>query len=577
MPVNAPNTARYGRFLIFVAGLGGLLYGVDIGIIAAALLYLDKTINLSVQQTGYIVAAVLGGGMCSSLVGGVLADWLGRKKMMILSGFLFVASVGLIVISQGFVPLFLGRLLQGISGGVIAVVVPLYLAECLGKNTRGRGTAIFQFMLTFGIVTAAGVGWFFVRQADAAIAAAKGSPALILAAENHAWRGMFLTIVYPGIIFFLGSFFLSETPRWLFRKGRKEQALAALRRSSPEDEAQLQMREMEELAAETQRKTDSHGAGSLLQRKYVIPFALACVILALNQTTGINSVLSFLVIILKQAGMNPAHATDGDFAVKVLNCVMTLVGVALVDRKGRRFLIKLGTGGIVVALLAGAFVFHSFESQRVDIKDKVQGAVQGNSLELPLLGQIGLSPQLGPIATAGPTTLTVLYSYGNGDKLATVLSTDPDPVLHIRPAGAAGASPMTSSPLQIKRALYGAVPAESTGWLVTACLCLFISSYALGPGVVVWLMLSELMPTRIRSVGMGVALLLNQGAGTLIAAIFLPVVGRLGYFAMFAFWSICTLAYFSVAAFFLPETKGRTLEEIEQYFEGENPEMAKAG
>ena len=568
MPATSPNIVRYGRFLLFVSGLGGLLYGVDIGIIAAALLYLDKTINLSVQQTGYIVAAVLGGGMCSSLVGGVLADWLGRKKMMILSGLLFVTSVGLIVISQGFVPLFLGRLLQGISGGVIAVVVPLYLAECLGKNTRGRGTAIFQFMLTAGIVTAAAVGWFFVRQADAAIAAAAGNPALILAAENHAWRGMFLTIVYPGIIFFLGSFFLSETPRWLFRKGRPEQALAALRRSSPEDEAQLQMREMEELAAETQRKTDSHGAGSLVQRKYVVPFVLACVILALNQTTGINSVLSFLVIILKQAGMSPSHATAGDFSVKVLQCVMTIVGVALVDRKGRRFLIKLGTGGIVVALLAGAFVFHSFESQRVDIKDKVQGAIQGNALELPLTGT-----QLGPVATAGPSTLTVLYSYGNGDKLATVLSTDPDPVLHIRPEGGAAGS----SSLVIKRALYGAVPAESTGWLVTACLCLFISSYALGPGVVVWLMLSELMPTRIRSVGMGIALLLNQGAATLIAAVFLPVVGRFGYFAMFAFWGICTVAYFSVAAFFLPETKGRTLEEIEQYFEGENPGMAKAG
>src|SRR5271156_791366 len=152
------NIVSYGRFLIFVAGLGGLLYGIDVGIIAAALLYLNKTINLTVEQPSLIVAAVRGGGMCSSLVGGVLADWLGRKKMMIVSGLLFVLSVGLIVVSQGFVPLFLGRLLQGISGGVIAVVVPLYLAECLGANNRGRGTAIFQFMLTFGIVIAATVG-----------------------------------------------------------------------------------------------------------------------------------------------------------------------------------------------------------------------------------------------------------------------------------------------------------------------------------------------------------------------------------------------------------------------------------
>jgi MFS family permease len=570
------NIARYGRFLLFVAGLGGLLYGIDIGIIAAALLYLDKTISLSVQQTGLIVAAVLGGGMCSSLVGGVLADWCGRKTMMIVSGLMFVVSLGLIVVSQGFVPLFLGRLLQGLSGGVIAVVVPLYLAECLGKNTRGRGTAIFQFMLTFGIVSAAAVGWFYVRQADAAIAAAAGNPALILAAENHAWRSMFLTIVYPGLVFFAGSFFLSETPRYLFRKGRPERALAALRRSSSEEEAQLQMREMEELAAENRRQADSHGgAGSLLRRKFVVPFVLACAILALNQTTGINSVLSFLVVILKQAGMDPAHATDGDFAVKVLNCVMTLVGVALVDRKGRKFLIKLGTGGIVVALLAGALVFHGFESRRVDIKDRLQGAVRGDALDLPLAGLSAASGSASDAASAGPTTLTVLYSYGDGDKLATVLSTDPDPVLHIKPS-VAGPDAASRSGLKIERALYGAVPPAATGWLVTGCLCLFISCYALGPGVVVWLMLSELMPTRIRSVGMGIALLLNQGAGTLIAAVFLPVVGRFGYFAMFGFWAVCTAVYFATAAIFLPETKGKTLEEIEEHFEGKAPVAAKA-
>src|SRR5271154_6177598 len=561
------STVRYGRFLIFVAGLGGLLYGIDVGIIAAALLYLNKTINLTVEQTSLIVAAVLGGGMCSSLVGGVFADWLGRKKMMIISGALFVLSVGLIVISQGFVPLFLGRLLQGISGGVIAVVVPLYLAECLGANNRGRGTAIFQFMLTFGIVIAATVGWFYTREAEAAIAAAVGSPALILAAENHAWRGMFLAIVYPGLVFFLGSFYLSETPRWLFRHGKEEQALAALRRSSPEDEAQLQLREMQNQAAENEQKTDSHSTGSLFQRKYVVPFVLACIVLACNQTTGINSILGFLVIILKQAGMNASHATEGDVAVKVLQCVMTVVGVALVDRKGRRFLLKLGTGGIVLALLAGAFVFYTFESQRVDVKDKVQAAVQANSLDLPLS-----ETTLAPVATGGPTTLTVLYSYGNGDRLATVLSGDHDPVLRIHPDPA-----KASAPLQIKRALFGPIPTEQTGWLVTACLCLFIACYALGPGVVVWLMLSELMPTRIRSVGMGIALLLNQGVSTLIAAVFLPVVGRFGYFAMFAFWALCTVIYFSTAAFFLPETKGKTLEEIEQHFEGKNVGMTKAG
>ena len=137
------NPVFYNRFLLFIAGLGGLLYGIDIGIISAALLYLGKTVDLTVSQTSAIVAAVLGGSMFSSLIAGFFADWFGRKKMVILSGLLFISSVGLIVLSHGFVPLLLGRLLQGFSGGVIAVVVPLYLAECLSANTRGRGSAIF--------------------------------------------------------------------------------------------------------------------------------------------------------------------------------------------------------------------------------------------------------------------------------------------------------------------------------------------------------------------------------------------------------------------------------------------------
>jgi SP family myo-inositol transporter-like MFS transporter 13 len=572
MPTASPSVVRYGPFLVFVAGLGGLLYGIDVGIIAAALLYLNKTINLTVEQTSLIVAAVLGGGMCGSLFAGVLADWLGRKKMMVLSGLLFVASVALIVLSQGFETLFLGRLLQGLSCGVIAVVVPLYLAECLAAEVRGRGTAIFQFMLTFGIVIAAVVGWLYTRQAEAAIVAAAGNAQLIVAAESRAWRGMFLTVVYPGLVFFFGSMFLSETPRWLFRHGKPENALAALRRSSSEEDAQRQFREMQSLAAEDSQQTASHTGGSLLQRKYVLPFVLACVVLTCNQTTGINSILGFLVIILRQAGMTASHATTGDVAVKVLQCAMTIVGVALVDRKGRRFLLKVGTGGIVIALLAGSLVFYGFESRRTDIHDRLQSAVQGNSLNLSLADLRNGNAIVEPSGDPGAAGLTVLYSYGKGDKLATALSSDADPVLRIQPDADA-----PNAPLHIERALYGPVPGQTTGWLVTACLCLFMAAYALGPGVVVWLMLSELMPTRIRSLGMGIALLLNQGASTLIAGLFLPVVGRFGYFAMFAFWGACTVVYFLTAAFFLPETKGKTLEEIEQHFEGKNTGMAAAG
>ena len=146
-----------------------------------------------------------------------------------------------------------------------------------------------------------------------------------------------------------------------------------------------------------------------------------------------------------------------------------------------------------------------------------------------------------------------MYSYGDGDHVSTVLSDSDDPVLTIAPE-----AKTVAAPLVIRRALYGPVPQEATGWLVAACLAVFIMSFAVGPGVVVWLAPSELMPTRIRSMGMGIALLLNQGVSTLIAGVFLPVVGNYGYSAMFFFWAACTVIYFITAAFFLPETKGRS-------------------
>jgi MFS family permease len=240
---------------------------------------------------------------------------------------------------------------------------------------------------------------------------------------------------------------------------------------------------------------------------------------------------------------------------------MMLVGVALVDKKGRKFLLKIGTGGVIIALTAAGLAFLEFESKRVDIREKVQAAVSGGGLTLPVN-----EATLGPAVGGRPMALTVFYSYGGGDKVDTVRSDDPDPVLKIAPDPKA-----PNTPLLIKRAMYGPVPTVGTGWLVTACLCLFIAFFSAGPAVVAWLALSELMPTRIRSTGMGFALVLNQAVGTGIAAVFLPTVGNFGYSAMFFFWAGCAVISFVTAVFFLPETKGKTLEEIEEYFETAKP------
>src|ERR1039457_3272 len=367
---------HYNRFLLIVAGLGGLLYGVDVGIIAGALPYLQATSHLNAGQLSFVVAAVLLGSVISTLFAGLLADWMGRKSLMALSGVMFVISIPMIALSEGYSPLVFGRLLQGVSGGFIGVVVPLYLAECLTASNRGKGTGVFQWLLTLGIFIAALVGMYFSIRVDQV--AKLGDAAKLLNFKDTAWRGIFWVSLPPGILFVIGSFMVAESPRWLFRRGQKDAALAALLRSRSDAQAQIELKEMEETAAAERARTSSAGEKikeSLLRLKYVIPFLLACVILACNQATGVNSVIGYNPTILFQAGLSDLQSHWGYVILTTVNFVCTIFGVMLVDKKGRKFLLSLGSAGIIVSLICAGLLFHNAEKSRVDVKDAVQAMV----------------------------------------------------------------------------------------------------------------------------------------------------------------------------------------------------------
>jgi MFS family permease len=590
VPPAAPGKVGYNRFLLLVAGLGGLLYGVDVGIIAGALPYLEATSGLNAGQLSFIVAAVLLGSVISTLFAGLLADWMGRKPLMILSGLLFVASIPIIALADGYTPLVLGRLLQGISAGLIGVVVPLYLAECLGAAHRGKGTGIFQWLLTLGIVAAALIGMYFsIRVGEVE---KLNDAAQLLAFKDHAWRSIFWVALPPGVLFTIGSVLVAESPRWLFRRGRTDAARAALLRSRLPRQAEVELAEMAAAAAAEKTRTAArHGLGreSLLRRKYVIPFVLACVILACNQATGINSIIGYNTTILLQSGLSDVEAHWGYVILTLVNFLVTIVGVVLVDRKGRKFLLSFGSAGIVVSLLAVGVLFHQTERLRVDARPAVQALVAADQTATITFDEetaarlLATTGPAGSALTGRPSTLSVIYSYGDFRGATQVVrSTDSTAApLHLTREGcvppnrvvAFFSNPFASleaartAPLKIENALITPVPSRRHGWLTAAAIFGFMAFFAIGPGVCVWLALSELMPTRIRSNGMSIALLINQAVSTGIAAVFLPTVGKYGYATMFFAFAGCTVVYFITAVFFLPETKGQTLEKIEEFFE----------
>jgi MFS family permease len=580
----------YNLFLLVVAGLGGLLYGMDIGIIGGALPYLQATSSLTAAQLSIIVAAVLLGAVFSTLFAGILADWMGRKPLMILSGVTFIFSIPLIALSHGYAPLLFGRLLEGVSAGLIGVVVPLYLAECLSARDRGKGTGVFQWLPTASMVFAALLGIYFSYHVAAV--AKIGDAKALFDYKDQAWRNLFWVSLPPGILFVLGCLLMTESPRWLFKRGKKEQAHAALLRSRTPRQAAVELQEMEESErkASTFSSTGKKIQDSLLHRKYVVPFLLACIILFCNTATGVNALIGYNTSILLQSGLSDLYAHWGYVVFTSMNFLLTMVGMALVDRKGRKFLLILGTSGIIVSLVAVGTLFLRTEKVSLDARSQVQTMITpSQELTLPfdreIAGQLLTSQgDAGKRIDAGRASLAIIYSYGDFTAATSFVRSD-DPAarpIEITRASCVPANKVLAffknplgnldaaqtAPLKIEKALIGQVPSARHGCWVALGLFLFMGFFALGPGVCVWLALSELMPTRIRSNGMSIALVINQLVSTTLSGIFLPFVSKHGYSSMFFLFASFTVVYFIVAAFFLPETKGKTLEEIEAHFAG---------
>ena len=442
------NSRKYIIYLMSMAGLGGLLYGIDVGAIASALPYIKALNYFTEAKLSTVVGAVLFGSVIGSLPAGVFAEWLGRKKAILIGSIVFLASIPMIVFSDGnYGVMVAGRFVQGASAGVLGVVIPMYLAECLPPESRGKGTGLFQLFLTIGLVFMALVGVGVTKYFGAA-----DSLLVSAATKVAAWKTVFWLSAIPGVIFLFGIFGLKESPTWLKKRADKAAGIV-----------------------EQKQEAAPVAKDSLFQKKYVYPFCLAVVVLACTQATGINSVLNYSVDIFNKSGLPGIVANYADTAIKIVNLVMTILAVSLVDKKGRKFLLKMGTLGIIVGLCGVGGSFFVIER------------------------------------------------------------------------GICAAS-------------------QVTGWATAISFMIFIGFFASGPGVCVWLALSELMPARIRANGMAIALLINQGVSTTIASVFYPWVNAVGYAWVFFTLAFFTVIYFITAAFFMPETKGKTLEEIEEFF-----------
>jgi sugar porter (SP) family MFS transporter len=334
--LSAPPRVNRGFILRIssIAGLGGVLYGYDMGIIAAAAIFVKRTLALSTLMEELVVSIVLIGAMIGAIVGGAIADRIGRRATLVWAGGIFIAGSVLAPLSANVFVLIVARAIIGIGIGFTSVTAPVYVSELAPPQSRGMLIGLYQFALTVGIALANLVGYWLAAQ--------------------QAWRLMFGIAVVP-TVFFLGVILtVPESPRWLFAHGRPKEAAAVLRLYTDEMGAQRFLDDIEQgLKMPMEQRWSALWSPAVRGALFI-----AVGLTVLQQVTGINTIIYYGPQIFELAGSSShANAILATLIVATVNVVATVVGIALVDRIGRKPLLYVGVTGMTIALFALSFAF----------------------------------------------------------------------------------------------------------------------------------------------------------------------------------------------------------------------------
>jgi sugar porter (SP) family MFS transporter len=432
----------YVIFVTVIAAIGGLLFGFDTAIVAGATRYLKDQFALTSLEEGWAVSVVLIGCMFGAGLAGSISDRIGRKRFMLVSAVLFFASAVGCAFPQNIFQFVLFRFVGGLGIGSASILAPLYIAEVSPARVRGALVSVNQMAIVSGILLAYFVNWVFAG------------------AGPSNWRWMFGMGALPSVAFFLLLLRVPESPRWLVKQDREEEALGVLSRVNDAAEAEAEVRNIKETLL-----LEKGSLAELFRPGFRRAIFIAIVLAVLQQITGINAILYYAPRIFERAGFERISAIGQSTIVGFVNMLFTVVAILLVDRVGRKPLLLVAAAGMGVSqlLLGAAF--------RVE-----------NLAGTPIL-------------------LLIL---------------------------------------------------------------LYIAFFAMAMGPIVWVVLSEIFPTRMRGSAMAIATVALWIADFAVTLSFPVIADRLNETTAFWFYALMCAVDFIFMLFLLPETKGKTLEEIER-------------
>ena len=453
--IEEKGSVVYVMLVCMVAALGGLLFGYDTGVINGAIGPLKAYFVLDANWEGWAMGCALVGCAIGAGAAGVLSDWLGRKKVLILSAiFFFVSAVGT-ALPRSITAFIFYRIIGGVGVGAASMSSPMYIAEITPARIRGRMVSVNQFAIVTGFLVVYFVNYFIALQGDQ------------MWNEQFGWRWMFGSEALPALLLLVLLFLVPESPRWLTKQNRSEEALEILTRVDGAKYAKTELLEIKDALA--------HESGSLKQLfgpGMKIVLVIGIVLAVLQQVTGINVFLYFGTEIFKKMGSETNAALLQTVVVGTVNLTFTIVAIWTVDRLGRKPLMMIGSAGMGISLLA-----------------------------------------MGLASYFGRTEL----------------------------------------------------------WLLLFILG-YIACFALSVGPVTWVILSEIFPTRIRGRAMAIATVCLWVANYVVSQTF-PMMDannwlleKFHHALPFWLYGIFCVMLLSFVWRLVPETKGKTLEEIEKHW-----------
>lgn len=512
------KSTLYTYSTALIVALGGFLMGFDASVISGAVGFIETQFQLTKLELGWAVSCLTLTSTLAMATAGPISDRIGRRKVLFYSAFLyFISAVGSAV-APTFSILIIARMVGGFAVGASLIIAPMYIAEIAPSKIRGKLVSFNQLNIVVGISAA-----FFANYMILTYSQSNAEWVQFLQLKEYNWRWMLGIEALPALLYFLFLFIVPESPRWLIMKNKVDKAELILLRFNDKQATDEIIRSVME-SQKTGEKPKKASVRDLLNPALKLVLLVGLVVAITQQITGINSVFYYAPMIFAQTGIGTDASFSQAIMVGVVNLIFTIIAMLLIDKLGRKPLLVIGVSGVVITMF---LLTYAFGAAKYTLTAE-------NTKNLP--------------AEIDRTTLAPMF-----DK---VYESDVD-------FNKAIVSSLGAEVVQKHNDVIVSSAIKMNSVLVLIGILGFVASFAISLGPVMWVLLSELFPNHVRGLAISFVGFINSAVSFTVQLVFPWELVNLGNATTFFIYGVFGVIGLAFIIFKLPETKGKTLEELE--------------